>query len=499
MSGREQLSQMIALGLNKSVELVVSMTPKPQTQQLLSRAFALINMKRYNEALKVTDTISLIQLPLEQANDLIEIRLTCYLNTNNPTKCCSIIQSKDFSNRLLTPKLDLLVARAYMLNDTKPRRDHPAIIHLMRVLEKFPYAIELVDKLISIGAQVPDIVTNLTNPNVRLYANALDKANNGDFRAAIDLLKQITVSIPACVPALVKICIYAVSCNDFDLFDSTASLLPPDELEIVDLRAARLKQLKQTKELQKLVCCALKADEKSANAWIAFSHLLELNCDNQRAIHAVKKALILDNNSRRGFMRHGELRLSQNDICKAQTSFTKAHLIHQGIDSFSALVHCHCCLKNWIEAEAIASAAIQKYPPDTEAGKQAITLYGLAKRGSDPKKAIEILKKSLEKQSDNIEALEALVDIYLKDNDFDTINALLEKYKTKSTLFYYNFKMAEVYSYKRDFTKAMDYVQQALQIQPDDERARELLEQLENVLRDNEDELFEEEDIDDEI
>ena len=52
MSGREQLSQMIALGLNKSVELVVSMTQKPQTQQLLSRAFALINMKRYNEALK---------------------------------------------------------------------------------------------------------------------------------------------------------------------------------------------------------------------------------------------------------------------------------------------------------------------------------------------------------------------------------------------------------------------------------------------------------------
>ena len=495
INSREQLAQMLELGLNKSVDMVVSLTQKPTDQQLISQAFALLHQNHYQQALKITDPIQILQLPRELANDLLEIRLTCYLKTNNAPQCCSIIQSKDFSNRILTPKLDLLVARAYMLNDTKPRHDHPAIIHLLRVLEKFPYAIELVDKLISVGAQVPDFIMSITNPNVKLYAQALDRSNKGDYRGAIQILQKITEQIPNCVPALVKICVCAVACNDFDIFDSTISLLPQDDLEIVDLRAARLKQQKKIKELQNLVLCALKTDEKSANAWIAFSHLLELNNDNQRAIHAVKKALILDNNSRRGFMRHGELRLAQNDVCKAQTSFAKAHLIYQGIDSFSALVHCNCCLKRWVEAEAIAAAAVQKFSPETEAGKIAITLYGLAKRDSDLKKAIEILKRSIEKKNDNIDAFDALIEIYLKDSDYDTIEALLNKYKTKNTLFYVNYKMAEVYTYKRDYTKAMEFVQQALQVEPNNDRAHELLEQLENVLRDNDEELLEEEDL----
>lgn len=41
----------------------------------------------------------------------------------------------------------------------------------------------------------------------------------------------------------------------------------------------------------------------------------------------------------------------------------------------------------------------------------------------------------------------------------------------------------------------MDYAQKALQIEPNNERAKDLLEQLEGVLRDN-DEEFEEDDID---
>ena len=88
-----------------------------------------------------------------------------------------------------------------------------------------------------------------------------------------------------------------------------------------------------------------------------------------------------------------------------------------------------------------------------------------------------------------------MIEIYLKDSDYDTIEALLNKYKTKNTLFYVNYKMAEVYTYKRDYTKAMEFVQQALQVEPNNDRAHELLEQLENVLRDNDEELLEEEDL----
>ncbi|EAX97084.1 hypothetical protein TVAG_086230 [Trichomonas vaginalis G3] len=194
-------------------------------------------------------------------------------------------------------------------------------------------------------------------------------------------------------------------------------------------------------------------------------------------------------------MRHGELRLQRNDVVKAHSAFTHAHTLNAAIDSFSAIVQCDCLLKNWEEAESFAAAAVKKFKPDSYAGNMAITLYGLAKRGTDPKKANEILRRCLGKDSQNIEALSALIEMHVKENELDQAETLLQKHRTTKNLFFFNYKMAEIYSVKRDYQTAMDYAQKALQIEPNNERAMDLLEQLEGVLRDN-DEEFEEDDID---
>lgn len=489
------LQQMISLGLYKSVSIACQMTPKPTPQQLISRAFALIEMKLYEEALHAVDTIQLFDLNQELANDLIEIRLTAHLRMNNPQKCCSIIQGRDFSNRLLTPKLDLLVAQVHILNNPTPRPDHPAIPHLLRVLQKYPLAFELIDKLVTIGSKLPDFILNSQNQNVKNYANALQTSMTGDYQGAIKYLNNILESIPGCIPVLVKICEFAFEDGNMTLFENYSVQIPSSNLDIIELRAVHYKQQHKKNELNQAVLRVLNIDPTSPSAWLAFSHLLELSGDQQRALQATRKALILDPNSRRGFMRHGELRLQRNDVAKAQTAFTHAHQLSARIDSFSALVHCNCLLKNWEEAESLAAAAVKMFQPGTRAGNVAITLYGLAKRGADSKKAMEILKRALEKDSTNTDALNAIVEILMKDNELDAAEELLKKHRNATNLFFFNYKMAEIYSVKRDYQTAMDYAQDALQIEPNNERARELLEQLEGVLRDN-DETLEEDDLD---
>ncbi|EAY21013.1 TPR Domain containing protein [Trichomonas vaginalis G3] len=490
-----ELNQMISLGLYKSVNMAVQMTASPSPQLLISRAFALIDMKLYEDALHAVESVDMFGLSQELANDLIEIRLTAHLKMNNPQKCCTIIQSRDFSNRLLTPKLDLLVAQVHMLNNPLPNPDHPAIPHLLRVLQRYPLAFELIEKLIGIGAKIPEFILNSPNSCVKNYAHALQLAESGDYKDAVRCLNQILVTIPGCIPVLVKICQFAIADNNTQLFEDTIVLIPENNLEVIELRAVNLKQQQKKTQLNQVVLRALNTDPTSANAWIAFSHLLEANGDQQRALQATRKALILEPNSRSGFMRHGELRLQRNDVVKAHSAFTHVHTLNPAIDSFSAIVQCDCLLKNWEEAESFAAGAVKRFKPDTYAGNMAITLYGLAKRGTDPKKAAEILRRCLEKDSGNIEALSALIEMHVKDNEFDQAESLLMKHRNSKNIFFFNYKMAEIYSVKRDYQTAMDYAQQALQIEPNNERAKDLLEQLEGVLRDNDD-TFEEDEVD---
>jgi tetratricopeptide (TPR) repeat protein len=268
------------------------------------------------------------------------------------------------------------------------------------------------------------------------------------------------------------------------LFDSTAALIPPDDLEIVDLRAARLKELKKSEELNQLALLALNSDETSANAWLAFSHLLEFNNDHQRALQTTRKALLLDRNSRRGFMRHGELRMQRNDHRKAVTAFVKAHQLQEGIDSFTAIVQCYSQLEDWQQAESYAARAVIAYPFDGEHGGFSLTLMGLALRGRDLNRAIRVLRKAIEKGGNSVEAIAALIEIRMKENDLDGAEAILREFQEQAGEFYFFLRMGEICGLRRDFQKALEFVSNAARLRPADENARSMLEQIESMIRD---------------
>lgn len=494
MNPQDDLTPLMKLGLYRSVDLLASFIPHPTTRDLIIRAKALTDLRKYHAATKILDTIDRSSRTEGEMDEILELRFTCYLNMQNAsTKCASLLPY--LVNRTLTPRLHVLAAQAYIMQEESHSPNHPAIRHLMEVLKLYPMAIELVENLLYIGAPIQEVLALIPQGYAKLYVQSLQYTANSEFKKAIECFSEgipSTVPMPVCI--LNQICINAVYSNQMELFDSTAALIPEDELDIVDLRAQRLKQLRKADELNQLVLYALNSDENNANAWIAFSHLLELNNDHQRALQTARKALLLDRVSRRGFMRHGEIRMKRNDTKKALTAFTKAHQIHEGIDSYTEIVKCYCLLEEWQMAEAFASKALLVFPVESDHGALSLTLMGLALRNREPQKAVEFLKKALKKMPEHNEALNALIDMRIKEDDLDGAEAVLREYREQSQDFFFWIKLGEIYGYKREFPKALEYVSTASRLDPGNERARDMLEQLETMIRENDSDFETEED-----
>lgn len=498
MNPPDQLLPLMKLGLFKSVEILSSFVKTPSTRTLITRAKALAELKKYNDALAVLDSISATQRTEEEMNDIIELRFTCYFANpqTSATRCSQLLPL--LLNRTLTPKLHIMAAEAHILQDSTHSQNHPAIPHLMEVLKLYPTAIELAMKMLSLGASIEPILSHMPASAAKTFMQALQQSSHSEFEAAIQSLSGLSKMfnpLPTCV--LNRICINAVHVGDMELFDSTARLIPMTDLEIIDLRAARLKKLKRADDLNELALTALNTNEESANAWLAFSHLLELNNDSARALQTTRKALLLDRNSRRGFMRHGELRMQKHEVKKALTAFTKAHQLHEGIDSYTAIVQCHVSLGDWMQAESYATRAAIAYPFEGEHGAFSMGLMGLALRNRDENKAIGLLRKALEKNSDNIDALTALIDIKCRDSDLDGAEAILREYREKQSDFFFWLKLGEIYALKRDLLRALEFVTKAVQLDGTDTHAREMLEQLEQVIRDHDSDFDAEEDQED--
>jgi tetratricopeptide (TPR) repeat protein len=387
------------------------------------------------------------------------------------------------AGRRLTPRLHVLAAEAYIAQDASPSPDHPAIPHLVAVLQDYPDAIELSEKLLQVGGSVDFLVEKLPPGPTRLYVESLAQSARGEFGASLSVLGELSRSLmPPSVHVLNQLCATAMEADEMELFDGTARLIPIENLEVVDLRAARLKALKKQEELSRLVLAALNADEANANAWLAFSHFLELTNDTARALQSARKAIVLDRGSRRGYLRQGELRLARGDSPKALTAFTNAHQLREGMDSYAGIVHCLCSSGEWVQAESYAARASLRYPHDGPHGAFSMTLVAVALKHRDVGRAVELLRRALEKGGNDREAVAALLSIRIQEGDLDAAERVLIEFRSQAGQFFFFFKMGEIAALRKDFPRAIEHLANALRIDPGSEPARTLIARFETLV-----------------
>lgn len=469
------------LGLYRSVDILVSLTKSPTIPDLITRAQSLFEMQRWNDAVSVLDSIPDAGRTIEDTNAIIELRLKCYFANQGLFKDrLPGLLTRLLTHQHFTPKLHILVAEAHILLDHTRSPTHPAIPHLLEVLRMCPMVIELAEKLLTVGADIDPILEAVPEGEVRLFLEALKHEANYNHEGALECLQAISDK-PPCV--LNRICINAFACGQMELFDSTARLIPMGDFEIVDLRAARLKETGRGEELSELVLTALNANEDNAAAWLAFSHHQELNGDMQRALQATRKALNLDRNMRRAFMRHGELRMRRRENIKnAITAFVKAHELQEGMDSYTQLVTCYLLTGDTKQAESYTARAKHTFPFDGPHGSESMALCGMTLRTKDPVKAEEHLRGALERNHNNTKALQTLIEMKCEEKDYDGAEAAVREYRESSADFFYWIWLAEIYGLKGDLEQALEFVNNAARLQPYNEHAVELRDRIEAAI-----------------
>ena len=473
-------NEMLEFGFSESVSFISKIELNKSPELSIANGLAQIKLKNFSEAVNAVDDIIPNVLPVNLRQSLFEILLDSYINLSKNEKLSILLNSQIFIETEKTPKLDILAADAYIM--LRPNHDpkHAALEYLLRLHNKFPLSIEVSKRLISVGFYD---FAETGNKIFDMYIKGLIQLEERNHRAALEIFQAIVEINPNCIPALSKICFCANYLQEDRIFDSAAERIPNTDPEVIDLRAGRLKVLQKKQELEQMVLEALASNKNSPQNWLAFTYIYEIKGDMSRALHMVSHAIRLDPRFRRAYIRQGELRFNKpENQRKALESFIKAHQIREGLDTFSAIIHCLTFQQDWESASVYAAAACAMFPNDSQDGIMAQTLLGLSQKGIDQQKSIAILQKALSKDEENMEALGALVDISIEAEDFDNAIKLLNEHQTPKNDFFYNYKMGEVYGNKKDYEAALRYMQRANAIRPTNVRAREMMKQLEQLL-----------------
>jgi len=479
----ELLNEIYEIGLFNSINVLVKLNKDPILVHRLYQAMSMYEIGLIDDGIRLISDMNIDLFGEKMHKSLfLEVSLKLFIKKSRVDRIVNIINDPFIMSEFFSFKIDYLLIQALMICYSQPDSNHPAKPFLLRLFDRYPFSVEICEMMLKCGISINDSkITEIGQPYTD-FINGIISFNQQNYRFSMQCFNNILLSYPGCIPALNKLAICAQKIEDDSLFDSCVSQLPFSDPEIIDMRAYRLKHLNKQKELEFLVVEALNSSQASCNNWLALSYHFELCNDHQRAFHSVTHSLNLDKNSRRAYMRQGELRIKRNDVRKAEQSFSKAHVLLPGIDSFTALVHCNCLLKNWDIAKAYASAAMKEYPEGSFDCNSAVTLMGLALRGNDRKRAISILNTVISRDKTNIEALGALIDIKIEDEDYNSALELLEATRTPKNEFFFCFKTGELYGYMKDYEKSMEFIQKALNINPNNERAKSMLEQLESFL-----------------
>lgn len=473
----EDLLQLCSMGMNNSVILWNDMNSLQSKEFIIAKANALLNQNKYNEACELLENLNIddIQNPLV-LNTYFEILLESYIKINKYSGISLILQNPIFDNLDKSIKLNILAGKCYLKIDRTPYMENKAFPFILTAYTQYPYSFELVEMLISLG--YTDFVPHPNNPAFNSYLEARRLMHIRQYNQAKNVLIEIDRNSPNLIPVITQICICCHMTKDANGFKLYSAKLPPNEMEIVDIRANYLKEANEVDKLNDLVVNALNIDQLNPNAWVAFSYLQELKKESTKALHITNHALVLDPSSWRANYRQGSLRFAKgeiNSVKKAKESFLRCHRIRPEIDTFIALTQCELFIGNKEAAVVYAIEACNTFPDvTTPDGAMAVTLLGISQCKTDPAEARSLLLKALGSDPENMDALGCLVDMNIEEQQFEDALNLLSQFENSKNQFFIQYKYAEVYTFMKDYEQALRHIDNAIQIRPNNDRANEL-------------------------
>ena len=273
----------------------------------------------------------------------------------------------------------------------------------------------------------------------------------------------------------------------------------PSQIDHMDKYAFILSKAKRINDLNALADSLLLLNNRRPEAWSTLAIYHKTKGDFDKAMALVEKALSLDQKHAFAHYLRGVILLADQRPEHASVSFFRSIELRKDIDAFEGLVDAHLAAHNLKEAIASAKEAISLSPRDP----RTLTMVGIAlaksamesgdskSRSGVLEKAKRSLRKVLAIHPSHRRSLFALVDLYIREKDYDSCITILNEGLEGSSASFHPprnphlilSKLGEVYTLAEQYDKAITAFHKALGLSPGLVSAKQHLERLDKIIR----------------
>uniref|UniRef100_A0A7S2WJE0 Anaphase-promoting complex subunit 7 n=1 Tax=Rhizochromulina marina TaxID=1034831 RepID=A0A7S2WJE0_9STRA len=414
----------------------------------------------------------------------------CYHSLGEISKAIRCLEAVPL--QLRNAAMNLSLGAMYMSTGTGSRLN--AIKAYKEALRQNPTALEALSPLVNLGVGRRDLLDMMSSSAngpppqwIESYIDGLGTLTAADNTQSIHHWSTLDNMFPNNLPSMLHLGLLHLDADRLDeaqYFFNKARVTDPSNLEMMDHYALLLHLRGDVAELNRLAHDLLCASEMRPEPWVALSLHAECQGDRDRALQYVDKAIDLGPSCVLGHLVKGEIMLKIGKPDLAIMSFFRAKENRKELRCYHGLVEAYLDASKFKEASVTAREAISNLPGNATA----VALLGrvlatASTQHPDKDRARKLFAQALELDPRCVEATIGLVDLHLRNREFDQCVELLEAALQDQNQASLHAKLGDVLALQQRYSEALEHYHTAISLNPDIEEAKEGLERLEKRMR----------------
>eukprot|EP00041_Stephanoeca_diplocostata_P013167 m.227595 g.227595 ORF g.227595 m.227595 type:complete len:556 (-) comp19249_c0_seq1:203-1870(-) len=502
----KHIESALALGLIPSAILLSEfslalpgvVSPKENLQIVLSSAKALLANHEhrrarqfYLEALKARAKIDSSDIDITSTAEIRFQIYKCHIGVGEERDALTVLSAIPVSQR--TIEMTMAIGKLYSKFNVRTK----AVECFKQVLQACPLALNVVLELVQLGEDMEphfDMNLGLARDQIqwlKTWARGHRAASKKNYSDAVNEFVAIKEKTPGSISAAVSPHVLMHLAD----WQWKQGHLPGSRVAFEQARRADMLNMDkmdiyahvlvaQGREADLNVLCAelMGTDNRRVEAWLALARYYQLLCENsldehQAMRHAkqglvfVDKAATLNKSHAEVHMVKGTLLLALDSPREASAHFREAYSTSRDFSPYQGLVSCYIAESRLTEALAVAKDAQQHMPLNP----RALTLLGvvLKRYANGSSKARRLFDRALVLRSDCMDAVFALFDLELDEENFDAAIKLLQPHLNHSRVDYVHRRLGDAHLLNQNVDMALKHYHLALSVNPEYEPAKE--------------------------
>lgn len=425
------------------------------------------------------------QIDLSSDIDIKYQMYLCHSNLKQYNLAVSVLESIPGKQR--TASINMALAKLYQ----QAGMERSAITGFKEVLKECPLALDAAQGLLSLGVKGAEVASlmlsgtaNIPNSEwLSTWIKAHAQLHSREFSQAATTLRQLDAR--ACLRDNVDVLVSLGEAYHFSgehrnalAVLQRAHSLDPLSLKGMDILAAILAKDKKIKELESLSSQLMAVSEQAPEPWISIAHFSFATKKNSRAVYFAQKACTLNTRNVEALLVKGSILLDMKKLQEAVIHFREVlRIAPYRYEAHKGLVDCYIALHRTRDAISFASNACKQLGQNP----RALSLYAfvLAKDPLSVDKAKSLLEKALKQDSTHLNAVYQLAEIYEQEKQYDKGIDLLRKQVGIQSTCRLHQMLGDLLARTNEHEKAFDHYSTALNLDPNNSRALEGLQRVE--------------------